>query len=83
MIAMDAVISSNIKAIGFAGETLAVQFKNGGVYHYTGESAAAHYAAMKDAPSKGVYYAQHVRKDKTLVAEKQTPAVAAAPETQP
>ena len=76
MIAMDAVASSNIKAIGFDQQTLAVQFVNGTVYHYTGETAQAHYEAMKAAPSKGIYYAQHVRKDKTLTSEKQLPSVA-------
>lgn len=78
MIAMDAVASSNIKAIGFDQQTLAVQFVNGTVYHYTGETAQAHYEAMKAAPSKGVYYAQHIRKDKTLKSEKQQPAPATA-----
>lgn len=39
-IPMSAVKSSQIESIGHMGDTLAVKFKSGGVYHYPGVSVA-------------------------------------------
>lgn len=56
------VTSSNIAAIGYDkdSKTLAVQFKNGALWHYSGVSEAAHKSLM-DAPSKGSYFAAQVK----------------------
>jgi hypothetical protein len=74
MIAMDSVTSTNIKAIGFEGETLAIQFMNGSLFHYPGATAQAHYEKMKAALLKGRYFAREIRADKTLRGEKIEPA---------
>lgn len=60
------VTSSNIKSVGLEGNTLEVEFSNGGVYQYTGETAAAHHAAMLKAESIGSYFAKNIRGNTAL-----------------
>ena len=61
-IAMKSVDSSSVAAHGYdaASKTLAVQFKGGHVYHYTGvpQSVAD---GLGSAKSVGGYFAAHVR----------------------
>lgn len=56
------VTSSSIGGIGYDSKssTMAVQFKNGGLYHYPGVSAPAHQALIS-AKSIGKYFGQHFR----------------------
>lgn len=56
------VESSNIKSIGYDGEsrTLEVAFLNGGVYRYA-DVPATSYAALMAAESKGSHFAAHIR----------------------
>lgn len=49
-IPMAAVKSSQIESIGHQGDTLAVKFKSGGVYHYPGVTAGD-YNALRNAES--------------------------------
>jgi hypothetical protein len=58
----EAVESGTIRSIGHAPGELHVEFKNGGVYRYTGPKVDEHYANLMKAPSKGTYFAQNVRK---------------------
>lgn len=53
---------SNLKAYGYdpASQTLAVQFQNGTVYHYA-DVPQAIADGMKDAESKGSFFARKVR----------------------
>jgi hypothetical protein len=60
------VISSNIKSIGLEGKVLEIEFANGSVYQYAGETAAVHHAAMTKAESVGKYFSQNVRNDRAL-----------------
>ena len=59
---MQPVKSSNLSAVGYdaATNTLAVQFKNGGVYHYA-EVPADVFQQMLTAASPGGFYASAVR----------------------
>jgi hypothetical protein len=57
---MITVSSSAIRAIGFDGYTLAVQFKNGRIYDHPGVPWEA-YAGLMNALSKGTYYVRHIR----------------------
>lgn len=59
-IPMTAVKSSQIEAIGHSGDTLAVKFSSGGVYHYLGVSADQ-FAAMKNSGSIGSYLHKHIK----------------------
>lgn len=67
MIAMDAVDSSQIAAIGHDAEsnTLAIQFKNwkgepSSVYHYE-NFTAEQFSEFKDAPSIGSHFGKHIK----------------------
>lgn len=57
-----AVKSSTIASIGHDPHhrVLAVEFKNGGVYHYHGVSAADH-QALVGAPSIGAHFGKHFK----------------------
>jgi len=65
-IAMDEVVSSQIKAIGHdpATNTLAIQFASkkgpGSVYHYSGFTAEQ-FAAFKKAESIGSHFGKHIK----------------------
>lgn len=68
-IAMDAVESSQIAAIGHHPEsnTLAIQFpgktdKPGSVYHYA-NFTAYDFKAFKEAESKGSHFGKHIKKN--------------------
>lgn len=59
---MNPVDSSNIKAVGYdeATQTLAVEFRDGGLYHY--HSVGAHHAPrMTSAESCGAYFHKHIK----------------------
>ncbi len=62
---MTPVESSNLEAIGFDGEAIAVRFHNGRTYRYTADPDEADIAKVFDAfasaDSKGRYFAQHIR----------------------
>lgn len=67
---LQSVVSSNIKEIGLHDGALYVRFMNGSVYQYTGETAAAHHAAMLKAESIGQYFGRHVWHDSRLVTKR-------------
>ncbi|MFZ5783984.1 MAG: KTSC domain-containing protein [Pseudomonadota bacterium] len=54
------VTSSNIEAIGHDGQTLAVKFRNGGLFHYPGVPASE-YEAMLRAESIGKHFHANIR----------------------
>ena len=54
------VSSSAIRAIGFDGSTLTVEFHNGRVYDHPGVPEFVFHEFM-DAPSKGAYYSRNIR----------------------
>lgn len=54
------VKSSNLRSVGYEGDTLEVEFSNGTVFAYTGVPADVH-AAMIRADSIGSYFAKEVR----------------------
>lgn len=62
---MQSVKSSQIKAIGHSGTTLAVRFNSGGLYHYP-DFSAKQYAEFKAAPSLGSYFGKHIKTRKFL-----------------
>jgi hypothetical protein len=57
---MISVSSSAIRAIGYDGYTLAVEFHNSGVYDHPGVPSEV-YAGLMAASSKGAYYNRHIR----------------------
>lgn len=59
-IAMSTVKSSQIAEIGHQGDTLAVKFKSGGVYHYHGVTAET-FGKMQKAESIGKFFGQHIK----------------------
>jgi len=56
------VDSSNISSIGFDEDsnTLEVEFRSGAIYQYFDVPLAV-YQDFLDSPSKGQYYAQHIK----------------------
>lgn len=60
MVKMVGVDSSNISAIGHAGLTLSVTFKNGKTYHYANVPEEK-YQALLAASSKGSHFATHIK----------------------
>lgn len=61
---LSTVESSNIAAIGFDGKTIAVQFKNGNLYHYSGgegDDMAALFEDFRGSESKGKFFHGHIR----------------------
>lgn len=58
---MEPVISSNIRAIGYADGEMHIEFTSGRTYAYTGPKVQEHYYAMKAAKSIGSYVYKHVR----------------------
>ncbi len=56
------VSSSNISAIGYDNDslTLAIEFKNGSVYHYSGVPQEEH-AGIMNAESKGKYLNSNIK----------------------
>jgi hypothetical protein len=57
---MAKVESSQIESIGHAGDTLAVKFKSGGLYHYHGVSADQ-FQKLKSAKSVGAHLGAHIK----------------------
>jgi len=54
------VNSSAIRAVGYDGYTLSVEFHNSGVYDHPGVPYEV-YAGLMAASSKGAYYNRHIR----------------------
>jgi hypothetical protein len=54
------VSSSAIRAVGYDGYVLTVEFHNGGVYDHPGVPYEV-YAELMAADSKGTYYSQYIR----------------------
>ena len=54
------VNSSAIRAVGYDGYTLTVQFHSGRIYDHPGVSYDI-YAAFMNAASMGAFYNQHIR----------------------
>ena len=54
------VSSSAIRAVGYDGYTLSVEFHNSGVYDHPGVPYEV-YAGLMAASSKGVYYNRYIR----------------------
>ncbi|HTB83366.1 MAG TPA: KTSC domain-containing protein [Candidatus Sulfotelmatobacter sp.] len=54
------VNSSAIRAIGYDGNTLTVEFHTGRVYDHPGVPYSV-YAGLMQASSMGAYYNQHIR----------------------
>ena len=59
-IEMIPVTSSAIRAIGFDGYTLRVEFRNGRTYDHSGVPEQVFYGFL-NASSKGRYYNDHIR----------------------
>jgi KTSC domain len=57
---MISVRSSAIRAIGFDGYTLSVEFHNGGIYDHPGVPYSV-YEGLMQASSKGSFYNRYVR----------------------
>lgn len=57
---MISVRSSAIRAVGYDGSTLAVEFHNSGVYYHPGVPYSV-YAGLMRASSMGAYYNRHIR----------------------
>ena len=57
---MISVQSSAIRAVGYDGSTLSVEFRSGRVYDHPGVPYAV-YAGLMHASSKGAYYNFHIR----------------------
>jgi len=55
------VSSSAIRAVGYDGDTLTVEFHNGDVYDHPGVPYEV-YAALMAASSKGAYYTRYIRR---------------------
>jgi hypothetical protein len=82
------VVSSNIRSVGFDESTgkMEVEFSNGRIYEYEGDTARSHFAAMTDpnTTSVGSYFAKQVRHDKqlkSLLKDGATPLTNPQPET--
>jgi len=54
------VNSSAIRAVGYDGHTLAVEFHTGRIYDHPGVPYRI-YAGLMQAGSKGAYYNRHIR----------------------
>lgn len=54
------VSSSNLRAVGYDGSTLRIQFRSGGVYDYLGVPNSI-YNGLMNASSKGSYHAAHIK----------------------
>lgn len=59
-ITLSPVTSSQIESIGHSGDTLAVKFKSGGLYHYHGVTSGQH-ADLIGAESIGKHLSQHIK----------------------
>lgn len=59
-ITLSPVKSSQVEAIGFDNGTLAVKYKNGGLYHYHGVSAED-FAACQKCESIGKHLHAHIK----------------------
>ena len=57
---MISVSSSAIRAIGFDGDTLTIEFNNGRIYDHPGVPYEV-YAGLVAASSKGAYYNRYIR----------------------
>jgi hypothetical protein len=57
---MIAVHSSAIRAIGYDGYILSVEFHDSGAYNHPGVPYEV-YAGLMAASSKGAYYTRHIR----------------------
>jgi hypothetical protein len=57
-----AVHSANLKSVGYDAptHTLAVEFHDGGLYHFQGVPLAL-YEGLMNAKSKGTYFAERVK----------------------
>ena len=54
------VNSTAIRAVGYDGHTLAVEFHSGRIYNHPGVPPSV-YEAFMDAESMGAYYNRHIR----------------------
>jgi KTSC domain-containing protein len=54
------VNSSAIRAVGYDGNNLTVEFHNGRIYEHPSVPYSV-YAGLMQAPSKGAYYNQNIR----------------------
>jgi KTSC domain-containing protein len=57
---LESVNSSAIRAIGYDGSTLTVEFHTGRTYEHPDVPDAV-FEGLMQAPSKGTYYNQHIR----------------------
>lgn len=57
---MVSVVSSNLESVGYDGQNLFVQFKNGSIYVYFHVSESL-YQGLLAAVSKGTFLSQHVK----------------------
>lgn len=54
------VVSSNLAAVGYEGNTLFITFHSGSTYSYFGVPKEI-YQALMAAPSHGKYHSQHIK----------------------
>ncbi|MDB6112855.1 MAG: hypothetical protein JWR69_4605 [Pedosphaera sp.] len=57
---MISVRSSNLRAVGYDGELLVIEFHGGRVYEYYGVPSATHSGLMR-ASSHGTYFHRYIR----------------------
>ena len=57
---MTQVVSSNLSAVGWADDTLTVEFNNGATYEYDGVSREEFYS-LRDAASPGGYFNRSIK----------------------
>ena len=54
------VSSRAMRAVGYDGHTLSVEFNNGDIYDHPGVPDSV-YESLMNARSKGSYYSRHIR----------------------
>jgi hypothetical protein len=59
-VTMQPLQSSSLRSVGFEGNRLRVEFKNGGVYEFDDIDEAT-FNAMMEAPSPGAFFAANIR----------------------
>ena len=67
-----AVESSTIKSVGYRYRTMEVEFSDGRIYRYR-KVARSIYDRLMSAPSKGKFFAAHIRRNPNIPYERVAP----------
>lgn len=54
------VVSSNLLSVAYENHVLEIRFRSGGCYRYHNVPKSV-YLALMNAPSKGKYFARHIK----------------------